>query len=51
MGFTGLSIGRSGLITHKTALDVIGHNIANASTEGYSRQKAILQPVPVQRYT
>jgi len=34
-----LSIARSALITHQRAIDTTGHNIANASTEGYSRQR------------
>ncbi|MDG6773369.1 flagellar hook-associated protein FlgK [Thiomicrorhabdus sp. ZW0627] len=35
-----LSIGSSAANTYKTALDVTSHNIANVSTEGYSRQRA-----------
>ena len=34
-----LSIARSALLTHQRALDVTGHNIANANTPGYSRQR------------
>lgn len=34
-----LSIARSALVTHQRAIDTTGHNIANASTEGYSRQR------------
>ena len=34
-----LSIARSALLVHQRAADVAGHNIANASTEGYTRQK------------
>ncbi len=33
-----LSTGVSGLLAFQRALDTTGHNIANASTEGYSRQ-------------
>jgi len=33
------SIGISGLITTKTALATVSHNIVNADTEGYSRQR------------
>lgn len=36
-----LDIGISGLRAQKTALTVVGHNIANANTEGYSRQQAV----------
>lgn len=39
-----LSIARSGLLTHQLALQVTGHNLANATTEGYSRQRAELIP-------
>lgn len=39
--FFGLEIGRRGLQNHQRALDIIGHNITNASTEGYTRQEAV----------
>lgn len=39
--FFSLEIGRRGLQTHQRALDVTGHNLANASTEGYTRQEAV----------
>lgn len=32
----------SGLLAQRQRLDVIGHNVANAATEGYSRQRADL---------
>ncbi len=42
-----LSIARSALFSHQRAMDVTGHNIANASTEGYTRQRArIIAAVP-----
>ncbi|HRK03363.1 MAG TPA: flagellar basal body protein, partial [Oligoflexia bacterium] len=31
--------GKSGLFASRTALSTTGHNIANANTEGYSRQR------------
>ncbi len=34
-----LTIGRSGLGASKKSLEVTGHNISNANTEGYSRQR------------
>ena len=34
-----LGIARSALLTHQRALDVTGHNVANAMTPGYSRQR------------
>jgi flagellar hook-associated protein 1 FlgK len=38
-----LSIARSALLTHQKAQDVTGHNIANAYTEGYTRQRLRIQ--------
>jgi flagellar hook-associated protein 1 FlgK len=44
-----LSIARSALLTQQKSIDTSGHNIANASTEGYSRQRLLLTPeVPLQ---
>lgn len=37
-----LSIGKSGLFAAKKSLQTTGHNIANANTEGYSRQRVDL---------
>lgn len=37
--FLGIEIAKKGLLAARTALDTTGHNIANASTEGYSRQR------------
>jgi len=37
--FMGLEIGRRGIQAHQTALHVTGHNISNASTPGFSRQR------------
>jgi flagellar hook-associated protein 1 len=42
----GLQTALSGLIAEQTALDVTGSNIANSSTEGYSRETAVMQPNP-----
>lgn len=39
MSFDGLHIARSGVAASQRALDVIGNNIANVSTPGYSRQR------------
>jgi flagellar hook-associated protein 1 FlgK len=36
-----LNIGKSGLFASKKSLETTGHNIANANTEGYSRQRTI----------
>lgn len=41
--FSGLELARRALESQQTALDITGHNIANANTPGYSRQTANLQ--------
>ena len=38
-GFAGLTIAKRALRASQMALEVTGHNIANANTEGYSRQR------------
>ncbi|HWT93617.1 MAG TPA: flagellar hook-associated protein FlgK [Solirubrobacteraceae bacterium] len=40
--FFGLQTSLRGLLAHQRSLDVTGHNVANASTVGYSRQEATL---------
>ncbi|MDR1616189.1 MAG: flagellar hook-associated protein FlgK [Syntrophomonadaceae bacterium] len=40
MSFFGLEIGKKAIMTNQSALTVTGHNIANTSTTGYSRQVA-----------
>lgn len=42
--FFGLSIGYSGLAAQQRALDVTSHNVANANTQGYTRQDVIMEP-------
>ncbi|MCL4864511.1 MAG: flagellar hook-associated protein FlgK, partial [Gemmatimonadales bacterium] len=39
MSNTLLNIARTALMTHQKAIDLTGHNIANANTPGYSRQR------------
>jgi flagellar hook-associated protein FlgK len=41
--FLGLEIGKKGVLTHQKALNVVGQNISNAETEGYSRQEVSLK--------
>lgn len=43
-----LGISTSGLIATQRALSTVGHNIANASTPGYSRQRVDLETRPPQ---
>jgi flagellar hook-associated protein 1 len=44
--FFGLETALRGLLAQQRSLDVTGHNIANASTPGYSRQEAVLAAAP-----
>lgn len=41
--FGTLHVGKSGIFANQKAIDVTSHNMANANTEGYSRQRAELQ--------
>lgn len=40
--FSTFNSARSGLTTHQSAINVTSHNIANASTIGFSRQRAVI---------
>lgn len=40
--FLGLEIGKRGVLAHRTALEVTSHNIVNADSAGYSRQRVNL---------
>lgn len=42
--FTGIEIGKRSLFAHQRALGTVGHNLSNASTEGYSRQRVHFGP-------
>jgi flagellar hook-associated protein 1 len=44
--FFGLQTSLRGLLAQQRLLDTTGHNIANASTKGYSRQEATLVAAP-----
>lgn len=39
-----LHLGRSGLVASQAALQVVGNNMANSATVGYSRQSAVIVP-------
>ncbi len=41
--FFGLNIALKGLQAQRQALEVTAHNVANANTEGYTRQEAVMQ--------
>jgi flagellar hook-associated protein 1 FlgK len=40
--FMGLEIGKRGLMSHQQAINVTGHNIANAENKEYSRQRVVI---------
>jgi flagellar hook-associated protein FlgK len=42
--FGAFEIGRQALNATRRAIDITGHNITNANTEGYSRQKPVMTP-------
>lgn len=42
--FSGIELGKRGLVSHTQGLSTVGHNLSNASTEGYSRQRVQLKP-------
>jgi flagellar hook-associated protein 1 FlgK len=44
--FSGIELGKRGILAHQRALQTVGHNLTNASTEGYSRQRIQLQATP-----
>jgi flagellar hook-associated protein 1 FlgK len=51
--FFGFEIARRALLAQQTALEVTGHNVANANTDGYTRQRAVLgttEPFPAPSY-
>jgi flagellar hook-associated protein 1 FlgK len=41
-----LNAGRQSLEVNQKSLEVVGNNIANINTDGYSRQEAVLEPYP-----
>ncbi|NLA37134.1 MAG: flagellar hook-associated protein FlgK [Actinobacteria bacterium] len=42
--FAGLNTAITGLHAHKRTTEVIGHNVTNANTEGFSRRQVVLEP-------
>lgn len=45
-----LDIAKTALLANQKAINVTSHNIANANTEGYTRQKAVLEPMTAVQY-
>ncbi len=41
--FTGIEMGKRGLDAHNRGLSTVGHNLSNASKEGYSRQRVRME--------
>ena len=37
--FSGIELGKRSIMANTDAIQTAGHNISNASTEGYSRQR------------
>ena len=46
--FGSLAIAKSALLAHQVVIDTVGHNLANAATPGYTRQRAELEPTSPQ---
>jgi len=46
-----LSVARSAMNAQQVIIQTAGHNVANAETEGYSRQRVELKPSPEQHWT
>jgi len=42
----GLQTALSGLLAEQQAMDIAGHNITNANTEGYSRERVVMETGP-----
>jgi len=42
--FMGIEMGKRAVMAHETAINTTGHNLSNASTEGYSRQRVEMSP-------
>ncbi len=43
---TALNAGKTSLSTNQKSIEIVGNNIANVNTEGYSRQRAELEQIP-----
>lgn len=46
--FSSLQISSNSLLATQVGLQVVGNNIANANTPGYTRQEVVYQPAPTQ---
>ena len=43
---TALNAGKTSLMTNQKSIEIVGNNIANVNTDGYSRQRAELTQIP-----
>ena len=43
--FAQIELGKRSLMAHSTQINTAGHNISNADTEGYSRQRVKVGPM------
>jgi len=43
---TALNAGKTSLMTNQKSIEIVGNNVANVNTEGYSRQRAELSQIP-----
>lgn len=43
INFIGLNTAVSGMLSNQKSLEVTGHNVSNLSTQGYTRQQAVLE--------
>jgi flagellar hook-associated protein 1 FlgK len=48
--FNALNSARTSLEVNQKSIEIIGNNISNVNTEGYSRQKAILETYPAMNF-
>ena len=48
--FTALNAGKTALSVNQKSIEIIGNNISNVNTEGYSRQSASLSPYPAMNF-
>jgi flagellar hook-associated protein 1 len=48
--FTALNAGKTSLEVNQKSIEIIGNNISNVNTAGYSRQSAVLTPYPAMNF-
>ncbi len=44
--FHGIEVGKTGILSHKQGLNVVGHNLANSANNTYSRQRVQMGTMP-----